>query len=46
MILDEKTHRIYMLSAKFGPPAAPTADRPHPRPSIEPGSVTLYIVGR
>jgi DNA-binding beta-propeller fold protein YncE len=46
MVLDEKTHRIYMLSAKFGPPPAPTADHPRPRPSIEPGSVTLYVFGR
>jgi DNA-binding beta-propeller fold protein YncE len=46
MALDEKTHRIYLLSAKFGPPPAPTADHPHPRPAIEPGSVTLYIFGR
>ncbi|HEX7510180.1 MAG TPA: hypothetical protein VF335_02690, partial [Chitinivibrionales bacterium] len=46
MILDEKTHRIYMVSAKFGPPPAPTADHPHPRGTIEPGSVTLYIFGR
>ncbi|MBI1802916.1 MAG: YncE family protein [Ignavibacteriae bacterium] len=44
--LDEKTHRIYTVSAKFGPPPAPTADRPHPRPAIEPGSVTLYTIGR
>jgi YVTN family beta-propeller protein len=46
MILDEKTHRIYMLSAKFGPPPAATAEHPHPRPAIEPGSVTLYSIGR
>jgi DNA-binding beta-propeller fold protein YncE len=46
MIVDEKTHRIYMLSAKFGPPPAPTADHPHPRGAIEPGSVTLYVFGR
>jgi DNA-binding beta-propeller fold protein YncE len=46
MVVDEKTHRIYMVSAKFGPPPAPTADRPHPRGAIEPGSVTLYIFGR
>jgi YVTN family beta-propeller protein len=46
MVLDEKTHRIYMLSAKFGPPPAPTAEHPHPRPAIEPGSVTLYTFGR
>jgi WD40 repeat protein len=46
MALDEKTHRIYMLSAKFGTPPAPTADHPHPRPPIVPGSVTLYVFGR
>jgi YVTN family beta-propeller protein len=46
MVLDEKTHRIYMLSATFGPPPAPTADHPRPRPSIVPGSVTLYVFGR
>jgi DNA-binding beta-propeller fold protein YncE len=46
MIVDEKTHRIYTLSAKFGPPPAPTADHPHPRGAIEPGSVILYVFGR
>lgn len=46
LVLDEKTHRIYTVTAKFGPPPAPTADRPHPRPSIEPESVTLYSIGR
>ena len=46
MVVDEKTHRIYMVSAKFGPPPAPTAEHPHPRGAIEPGSVTLYIFGR
>jgi YVTN family beta-propeller protein len=46
MVVDEKTHRIYMLSAKFGPPPAPTAEHPHPRGAIEPGSVTLYVFGR
>jgi DNA-binding beta-propeller fold protein YncE len=46
MIVDEKTHRLYMVSAKFGTPPAPTTDHPHPRAPIEPGSVTLYIFGR
>ena len=45
MALDEKTHRIYMVSARFGTPPAPTADHPHPRPPIEAGSVTLYVFG-
>lgn len=46
MIVDEKTHRIYMVSAKFGPAPAPTSDHPHPRPSIIQGSQTVYILGR
>jgi len=45
MALDYKTHKIYMVTAKFGLPPAPTADRPRPRPSILPGSVTLYVIG-
>jgi len=46
LTVDEKAHRIYTVTAKFGPPPAPTAERPRPRPTIEPGSVTLYIIGR
>jgi hypothetical protein len=46
MILDEKTHRIYMVSAKLGPPSTPTAEHSHPRPTIVPESQTLYIFGR
>jgi len=46
MVLDEKTHKIYMVSATFGTPPASTADHPRPRPPIEPGSVTLYVFGR
>jgi DNA-binding beta-propeller fold protein YncE len=45
MALDEKTHRIYLATADFGPPPAPTADRPNPRPSIVPGSFTILVVG-
>ena len=45
-VVDEKTHRVYTVTARFGTPPAPTAERPHPRPPIEPGSVTLYSIGR
>jgi DNA-binding beta-propeller fold protein YncE len=38
MALDEKTHHVFVATAEFGPPPAPTAERPHPRPSIVPGS--------
>ena len=46
IVLDEQTHRLYTVAAKFGPPPASTAVRPRPRPAIEPGSVTLYVIGR
>ncbi len=46
LALDEKTHRIYTVTARFGPAPAPTPDRPHARPAIIPGSQTLYVIGR
>jgi len=46
MTLDPKTHNVFLITAEFGPPPAPTAERPHPRPSIVPGSFTLLIVGK
>jgi YVTN family beta-propeller protein len=46
MTLDPKTHTVFLITAEFGQPPAPTAERPHPRPSIVPGSFTLLIVGK
>jgi YVTN family beta-propeller protein len=46
MALDTKTHRVYLVTAEFGPPPAPTPERPHPRPSIMPGTFTLLVVGK
>ena len=46
MALDGKTHKIYMAGATFGPPPAPTADRPNPRPTMEPGSFMVLILDR
>jgi DNA-binding beta-propeller fold protein YncE len=43
--LDERTHRLYLPTAQFGPPPAPTADRPHPRPSVVPGTFEILEVG-
>jgi DNA-binding beta-propeller fold protein YncE len=36
--IDETTHHLFLPTAQFGPPPAATADRPHPRPSIVPGT--------
>ncbi|MEO8034632.1 MAG: YncE family protein [Acidobacteriota bacterium] len=44
MALDEKTHHVYLATAQFGPPPAPTAERPHPRPSILPDSFEVVEV--
>jgi YVTN family beta-propeller protein len=46
MTLDPKTHKVFLITAEFGPPPAPTTERPHPRPSVVPGSFTLLIVGK
>jgi YVTN family beta-propeller protein len=44
MSLDTKTHRVYLVSAEFGPPPPATPERPRPRPSIVPGSFTLIVM--
>jgi DNA-binding beta-propeller fold protein YncE len=42
--LDERTHHIYLPTAQFGPPPAPTPERPNPRPSIVPGTFEIVEV--
>ena len=46
MALDEKTHTVFLSSAKLGPPPAPTAANPHPpnHPTAVPGTFKLLIV--
>ena len=45
MGLDPATHRIYVVSAKFGPaPADSTAANPRRRPPIVPGSFMVMVV--
>lgn len=46
MALDEKTHKIYLAAASFGPAPASSAANPHPRPSIQPGSFKVLIVSK
>jgi YVTN family beta-propeller protein len=46
MAYDAATDRIYLVTADFGPRPAATADNPHPRPSMAPGSFTVIVVGR
>jgi DNA-binding beta-propeller fold protein YncE len=44
MSVDTKTHRVFLVSAEFGPPPPATAERPRPRPSVVPGSFTLIVL--
>jgi len=41
MALDTKTHHLFLPTAKFGPPPAPTAERPRPRPTILPDTFEI-----
>jgi len=46
MALDPKTHQIFVVTAKFGPSPEPTAQQPHPRPTILPDSFIVLVVGK
>lgn len=46
MALDAKTHNVFTVTAKFGPPPAPTADNPHPRRTILPDSFVVLVFGK
>ncbi len=46
MALDRKSHTLYTVTAKMGPPPPPSAKNPHPFPSITPGTFTLLIYRR
>lgn len=46
MALDPSTHRVYVVTADFGPPPPPTAERPNPRPVAVPESFTLLVLER
>jgi DNA-binding beta-propeller fold protein YncE len=46
MALDTKTHKVFVVTAQFGPRPAPTTDNPHPRPAILPDSFVVLVVGK
>jgi len=46
LALDPRTHTLFLATAEFGPPPAPTAEQPRPRPSILPCSFVILVVGR
>jgi hypothetical protein len=41
MALDERSHRVYLVTADFGPAPAATPEHPRPRPRILPGTFVL-----
>jgi DNA-binding beta-propeller fold protein YncE len=44
MAIDPATHRVYLATARFGEAPPPTADRPHPRPPMIPGSFEILVL--
>ncbi len=44
--LDQKTHRVFLITSEFGPTPAPTKERPNPRPPSVPGTFTLLVFGK
>lgn len=46
MGLDSKTHNLFVDTADFGEPPAPTAERPHPQRAATPGTFRVLVYGR
>ena len=46
LALDEKTHEVFVVTAKFGPPPAPTPENPRPRHAILPDTFVVLVVGK
>src|SRR5258708_7239443 len=46
LALDSKTHNVFVVTAKFGPPPAATAHTPHPRRSIQPDTFVVLVLGK
>ena len=46
VVLDPKTHRLYLPTASFGEAPAATPENPRPRPPMVPGSFTVLVLDR
>jgi DNA-binding beta-propeller fold protein YncE len=46
MALDSKTHNVYVVTAKFGPPVAATPDNPHARRTILPDTFVVLVLAQ
>ena len=45
LALDNKTGKVYLVTASFGPPPEPTLQNPSPRPALLPNSFVVLVVG-
>jgi len=46
MALDPKTHKVYLVTAEFGPAPAATPEQPRPRPPMVPNTFTVLVFGK
>ena len=46
MQIDPKTHKLFLSTSDFDPPAAPTEKQPHPLPRAKQGNFRVLVYGR
>jgi hypothetical protein len=46
MQLDPKTHKLFLSTSDFNPPAEPTEKQPHPLPRAKQGNFRVLVYGR
>ena len=44
--IDTKTHKVFLTTSDFNPPAAPTEKQPHPLPTAKPGNFRVLVYGK
>ena len=44
--VDPKTHKVFLTTSDFNPPAAPTEKQPHPLATTKPGNFRVLVYGR
>jgi hypothetical protein len=44
--VDSKTHKLFLSTSDFNPPAAPTEKQPHPLAKAKPGNFRVLVYGR
>ena len=44
--VDPKTHKLFLSTSDFNPPAAPTEKQPHPLATAKPGNFRVLVYGR